>query len=281
METATFSFGGDVPAGTASLAISFTGTLNDQLRGFYRSRYTTPEGEERYLATTQFEATDARRAFPCWDDPAVKAVFDVTLVIPAGPGRHIQHAARQRDAGARRPQGRPLRRHAKDVDLPSRLHRRRLRVRGGARAQRHARAGVGHARQGGAGPLRRGERRQPPHLLQRLLRHSLPAGEAGPHRRAGLRRRRNGELGRHHLPGGRPAVRPGELIGGHPTAHHGSGVPRDGTHVVRRPGHDGVVGRPVAQRELCLLDGRQGRRPPVPRVAHVDAVRLSRTPTPP
>ncbi len=83
METVTFSFGGEIPAGSASLTIGFTGTLNDQLRGFYRSRYTTPGGDERYLATTQFEATDARRAFPCWDDPAVKAVFDVTLVVSA------------------------------------------------------------------------------------------------------------------------------------------------------------------------------------------------------
>ena len=82
METVTFSFGSEIAAGSALLSIRFTGTLNDQLRGFYRSRYTTPGGEERYLATTQFEATDARRAFPCWDDPAVKAVFDVTLVIP-------------------------------------------------------------------------------------------------------------------------------------------------------------------------------------------------------
>ncbi|MDA0988287.1 MAG: M1 family metallopeptidase [Chloroflexi bacterium] len=81
-ETATFSFGQSIPVGTAALHIGFTGTLNDQLRGFYRSQYTNPEGKEQYLATTQFEATDARRAFPCWDDPAVKATFQVTLVIP-------------------------------------------------------------------------------------------------------------------------------------------------------------------------------------------------------
>ncbi len=83
METATFAFGQDIPAGAASLYIRFNGTLNDQLRGFYRSQYTDPEGQQRYLATTQFEATDARRAFPCWDDPAVKATFDVTLVVPS------------------------------------------------------------------------------------------------------------------------------------------------------------------------------------------------------
>ena len=83
METASFAFGQEIPPGNATLYIKFNGTLNDQLRGFYRSQYTDPEGEQRYLATTQFEATDARRAFPCWDDPAVKATFDVTLVVPS------------------------------------------------------------------------------------------------------------------------------------------------------------------------------------------------------
>ena len=81
-ETVTFKFEKDVPSGESELSIVFEGTLNDQLRGFYRSQYTNPEGEQKYLATTQFEATDARRAFPCWDDPAIKATFDVTLVVP-------------------------------------------------------------------------------------------------------------------------------------------------------------------------------------------------------
>ena len=81
-ETATFVFESEIPAGPATLEITFTGELNDKLRGFYRSHYTDIDGRERYLATTQFEATDARRAFPCWDEPAVKAAFDVTLVVP-------------------------------------------------------------------------------------------------------------------------------------------------------------------------------------------------------
>jgi puromycin-sensitive aminopeptidase len=81
-ETATLSFGQTIARGRAKLDVKFTGELNDKLRGFYRSQYTTPEGETRYLAATQFEATDARRAFPCWDEPARKARFDVTLVIP-------------------------------------------------------------------------------------------------------------------------------------------------------------------------------------------------------
>ena len=50
------------------------------MRGFYRSRYKAADGSERYLGTTQFEATSARRALPCFDEPALKAVFEVTMV---------------------------------------------------------------------------------------------------------------------------------------------------------------------------------------------------------
>ena len=82
-ETATFDFGEVIPAGPARLEIDFTGILNDKLRGFYRSQYTGPDGESQYLATTQFEATDARRSFPCWDEPAHKATFQVTMVLPS------------------------------------------------------------------------------------------------------------------------------------------------------------------------------------------------------
>ena len=63
------------------LRLSFRGTLNDKLRGFYRSVYKDPNGVSRTMAATQFEATDARRAFPCWDEPSFKAVFAVTLAI--------------------------------------------------------------------------------------------------------------------------------------------------------------------------------------------------------
>ena len=54
------------------------------MAGFYRSSYTDIHGKSKIMASTQFEALDARRAFPCWDEPARKAVFSVTLTIPAG-----------------------------------------------------------------------------------------------------------------------------------------------------------------------------------------------------
>jgi len=67
--------------GKAKLCIEFTGILNDRLLGFYKSQYKDKKGRTKYLATTQFEAADARRAFPCWDEPAVKATFDVSLLV--------------------------------------------------------------------------------------------------------------------------------------------------------------------------------------------------------
>ncbi|MCI0636988.1 MAG: M1 family metallopeptidase, partial [Actinobacteria bacterium] len=70
--------------GEWTLHIAFSGILNDQLHGFYRSTFKDAEGQTHVMAATQFEAVDARRAFPCWDEPALKAVFGVTLVVPDG-----------------------------------------------------------------------------------------------------------------------------------------------------------------------------------------------------
>ena len=77
-ETATLRVNHDV-SGPASIHIAFRGKLNDQLRGFYLSRTAS-----RRYAVTQFEATDARRAFPCFDEPARKATFDISVVVDQG-----------------------------------------------------------------------------------------------------------------------------------------------------------------------------------------------------
>ncbi len=80
-ETVTLTYNKKVPAGKHQLRLKFKGVLNDKMRGFYRSRYEV-DGISRHLAVTQFESTDARRAFPCFDEPSQKAIFDVTLMIP-------------------------------------------------------------------------------------------------------------------------------------------------------------------------------------------------------
>jgi len=78
-EQATFTFADKIPAGKATLAIQYTGILNNELRGFYLSKTA-----HRNYAVTQFESTDARRAYPSFDEPAMKATYDVGLLIDAG-----------------------------------------------------------------------------------------------------------------------------------------------------------------------------------------------------
>ncbi len=82
-ETVSFAFPKNIQKGKTRLNLVFKGILNDKMRGFYRSKYSVGE-KEYHMATTQFEATDARRAFPCFDEPAQKAVFHVSLIVPKG-----------------------------------------------------------------------------------------------------------------------------------------------------------------------------------------------------
>ena len=83
-ERLTLRLGSPLDPGACVLHTEFTGLLNDKLHGFYRSTFTDDQGTEQVIATTQFEATDARRAFPCWDEPEHKAVFAITLVVDPG-----------------------------------------------------------------------------------------------------------------------------------------------------------------------------------------------------
>ncbi|XP_060075396.1 endoplasmic reticulum aminopeptidase 1-like [Ylistrum balloti] len=63
-----------------TVTLEFDGTLMKKLSGFYLSSYKTPEGKVKYLGTTQFESTGAREAFPCFDEPDMKAKFTMSIV---------------------------------------------------------------------------------------------------------------------------------------------------------------------------------------------------------
>src|SRR5579884_1555487 len=77
-EAVVLRFAEPLPAGRATLHLAFRGTIGTGLRGLYRA-----EVDGRRYAFTQFEATDARRAFPCFDEPAFKARFDLSATVPA------------------------------------------------------------------------------------------------------------------------------------------------------------------------------------------------------
>ena len=189
------------PAGP-TLHTGFRGVLNDKLVGFYRSTFTDDDGAEQVIATTQFEATDARRAFPCWDEPDLKAVFAVTLVVDAdllavsnaaevGPPSAARRRAATRSASPtpwscpptwwRSSSARSRPPTPVDVDGTP------LRV-------------VVPAGQGPPHRLRPRGRRVLPALLRRLLRHRLPGRQARPGRRPRLRLRGHGEPRLRHLP---------------------------------------------------------------------------------
>jgi aminopeptidase N len=75
--------GSELPAGKHELALSFSGKINQQGRGLYYMPYQEEgTGAKKVALGTQFEATDARRFFPCWDEPSFRARFQLAAVIP-------------------------------------------------------------------------------------------------------------------------------------------------------------------------------------------------------
>ncbi|HEY9757900.1 MAG TPA: M1 family metallopeptidase [Oculatellaceae cyanobacterium] len=80
-EQAQLSFKSQLAPGQYVLNLRFKGSLNDQLRGFYRSAYVDEKGATKYMFVTQMEPTDARRMFPCFDEPAFKSTFQITAVV--------------------------------------------------------------------------------------------------------------------------------------------------------------------------------------------------------
>jgi len=88
----TLAFPNGLPSSSAAqLVLRFSGTMNNVMAGFYRSKYmpvvppaaSVPKvNEHHYMFSTQFESCDARRAFPCFDEPNLKATFEFEIEIP-------------------------------------------------------------------------------------------------------------------------------------------------------------------------------------------------------
>ena len=79
-QTLTLTLPAELARGKHALTISYRGKIGTQAQGFFVDKYPTASGEKLMLGT-QFEPTDARRVFPCWDEPAYRATYDITLVV--------------------------------------------------------------------------------------------------------------------------------------------------------------------------------------------------------
>ena len=187
-QTATLTVARPIAAGRARIDVEYQAALNQQLRGFYLSK-----GRNRTYAVTQFEATDARRAFPVLRRAGVQG--DVRDHGDDRPRRHrdlqrqgaVGHAGPAPDAAHD-----DVRHDAEDVVVSGGDGRRRLRVPRGRR-RRHADPRLRHAGQAGARPASRSSPPSRSSRSQRLLRHQVSVRQARHRRRAGLRRRRDGE----------------------------------------------------------------------------------------
>ncbi len=83
-ERTTLTLEERIRPGTYTLGFTYSGTINDQLKGLYQSVYRDADGNEHLIATSQCQSTDARRVIPCWDEPDFKATFETTMVVPGG-----------------------------------------------------------------------------------------------------------------------------------------------------------------------------------------------------
>ena len=83
-QTVTLDFGKPLAPGNYRLAIAYAGVINQQANGLFALDYTNNEGQAKRALFTQFEAPDARRFVPSWDEPSYKATFDLTAIVPTG-----------------------------------------------------------------------------------------------------------------------------------------------------------------------------------------------------
>jgi len=83
-QTVTLDFGKPLKAGKYSLAMDYAGIINTQANGLFALDYKDSAGADKRALFTQFEAPDARRFVPSWDEPSYKATFDLTAIVPTG-----------------------------------------------------------------------------------------------------------------------------------------------------------------------------------------------------
>ena len=97
----TVTLAAPAAVGRHTLAFTYRGKIETIPQGLFAQPYVKPGGDQGLLLSTQFESTDARRMFPCWDEPAFRATFHLSVTIPAQLDGGLQHADRAAHSGRR------------------------------------------------------------------------------------------------------------------------------------------------------------------------------------
>ena len=196
-ETATLTFPRVLPAGPHKLRINFRAQINKFGRGMFLVEYPTDSGMRR-MVSTHLEPADARRVFPCWDEPAFKASIALTVTLPRS------FLAVGNMPVAREEPVTPTLKQVAFAVTP-RMSTYLFVLTAGELERVSAQAdGVDHRRRNYGGKARPGglcarERRQPVALFQRLFRGEIPAAQARSDRGARRVSRRHGKLGRDYV----------------------------------------------------------------------------------
>ena len=259
-ETATLTFANALTTGAAQAAAQFHGAGSIPFgRGLFFVDYPTEAGSKRMIST-QLEPADARRIFPCWDEPAFKATFALTVTVPQQFPRRLQHAGGEGGGGHDGPEARRLCADAEDVELSVRADGRRARADHGGRRRRHRRRR--HDRRQGA---RRAASRSRTRSSCSATTTTISA-QTYPLPKLDLIAVPGGFGGAMENWGGitffesRLLFDPAIDAPNRAARHLQRPRARDGASMVRRSRHHGVVGQSLAQRRLRQLDAGEGGR---------------------
>ena len=262
-ERATLPLAETAEPGDWTLRITYAGELNPRLTGFYRSTYQDEDGATRVVGTTHFEATDARRAFPCWDEPDLKAVFAITLVVKEGLTAVSNGPEVERET---LDDGRVRIRFGDTMKMSTYLAAwvvGPLEITEPADARGVPVRIVHVPGKGALTSFALDVERPLPELVRGLLRHPVPGGQARQRRDPGLRAGSDGERRLRDVSRAGAAARPGPVHAGGAARRRGDRRARAGPHVVRGPRDDALVERDLAERGVrdVHVDAR-GRRLP-------------------
>ncbi len=259
-QTLTLTLPDELATGEHQLALKFSGKINAQGQGLFYARYQEQgTNDKKLMLGTQFEATDARRMFPCWDEPSFRARFQLTAVVP----KNFTAVSNMPLESEQKVEGGNEVRFAFSPPMSSYLV---VLVAGELDSIEAEQDGVKLRVVATKGKAEMGRyalesEARILHYYNEYFGVPYPLPKLDLIADPGRLRRCDGKLGRHHLLRIGPAFRSEEFLGWNEAGYLCGHRARDGAPMVWRSRHDGMVGQPLAERGLRLLDGLEMHRP--------------------